>query len=114
MTVTADRYKPNLAIIPLLTQELETRTVSAQDAPEIMGWKVVAKDYPATTLCHIKSGQEEAVFLTLLFPLKAGRSGDDIQIEKQGNHVLIKPGDGRIFRITAGSAQDRLQIDRIN
>jgi len=71
-TVTADAGKPNVAIVPLLTDGLDVRATSAQMEPEILGWKYYARPEPATTLQHIKTGHT-VQFVTLLLPLAAGR-----------------------------------------
>ncbi|HEX2999382.1 MAG TPA: alginate lyase family protein, partial [Armatimonadota bacterium] len=70
---TADAGKPNLVIIPLLGQGLETRVASAQTEPELLGWWV-RKDtdpqyVPATTVLNTRQGTGVQQFLTLLLPL---------------------------------------------
>lgn len=71
---TTDGGKANLAVVPLQTNGLQTRAVSAQTEPELLGW-LVGKDLdsphvPATTVLHTRQGTGPQTFLTLLLPLR--------------------------------------------
>ncbi|MDR1281959.1 MAG: heparinase II/III family protein, partial [Opitutaceae bacterium] len=74
--ITTDAGLPNLAIIPLSTDNLETAAISAQTEPEILGWDVrkdtIPQCVPATTVLHTRraiAGPQH--FLTLLLALPA-------------------------------------------
>lgn len=70
---TADAGQPNLEIVPLMTEGLTIKTTSAQNSPEILGWRIPDKSYPATTLQHFKTGPGTVQFLTVLLPLRSGQ-----------------------------------------
>jgi hypothetical protein len=108
---TGDAGKPNLAIIPLRPSGIQVEAVSAQDTPEIMGWKVLEKSYPATTLRHLTSGTGPQGFLTLLYPLKPGETAGDMRISEQDGEMILDTDDGRRFLIhPAANSNDRLTL----
>ncbi len=99
---TADADQPNLQIVPLERKGLTIKTTSAQESPEILGWKVVATPQPATTLQHFKSGSGTVQYLTLFLPLKSGQKGlvDSVQqVNAMTWHVQLN--DGRKLTIKA-------------
>ncbi len=104
---TQDAGLPNLAVVPLDLQGLEVSAVSAQDKPEIMGWKVKEKSYPATTLRHIRKGSGERGFMTLLLPLKPGEGADGIRGKKEadGSYSIVL-NDGRRLRVVPASGKN--------
>ena len=108
---TADAHKPNLAVIPLWTDRLDAGTVIAQKAPEIMGWKVLEKSYPAATLRHARSGSGEQGFLTWLFPLRPDETGGQIAFSEESGTILLTVGDGRRYAVEpAHGPEGRLSI----
>jgi len=99
---TKDPGEPNLEVIPLLTHGLTVRTASAQDHPEILGWRVVDRSYPATTVEHVKAGPGTVQLLTLLLPLKPGQSSLFQSVRRIGASTFeIALRDGRRFRLDA-------------
>lgn len=75
--VTKDLGLPNLAVVPLLTEGLTIRAVSAQTSPELLGWSVqraMPHAIPATTVVQERSGPGIQHFLTLLLPLHPGEA----------------------------------------
>jgi hypothetical protein len=75
---TSDAEKPNLAVVPLNAAGMDVQVVSAQQAPELLGWHV-RKDMdpqyvPATTVLHTRRGAGVQQFLTLLIPIKTGET----------------------------------------
>lgn len=86
--VSHDENKPNLAVVPLRAEGLESRLVSAQEEPELMGWwirkRVDVKAIPAATVTHDVAGRGTQHLATLLLPLRPGA----------GNPVVdVTPGD---------------------
>ncbi len=115
---TKDPEIPNVAVAGLWTDGLDVEAVSAQDSPEVMGWKVIDADNPepATTLRHIKTGKGRQQFLTLLLPLKTGSDYPGAEIEKISEKLFaLNLGDGRVIRIMpAGKESNRLRAISIN
>jgi len=109
---TSERGKPNLAIIPLWTENLEIEAVSAQDKPEVMGWNVQEKSIASTTLRHMKKGKGRQSFLTLLLPLKPGQTADeDLRVERQAGNFILHIGDEReVEVIPAVDTKGRLTL----
>jgi hypothetical protein len=108
---TQDDKGPNLAVVPLETDGLQVRAVSAQQEPELLGWHI-RKDMdpqyvPASTVVHTRRGTGTQMFLTLLVPIRTGqknpirsttltRNGAVAQIEVQwndGRRTLIEAPD---------------------
>jgi hypothetical protein len=110
---TADAGRPDLAVVPLWTKGLAVEAVSAQNEPEIMGWKARAEPVPATTLRHRRGGPGAQEFLTLLLPLEAEQSAPAVQFapdDERGGVLHI--ADGRAFRVSAASGDEaRLRLD---
>jgi len=108
---TSDGDMPNLEIVPLRTKGLTVKTTSAQDKPEILGWKITKESEPATTLQHIQSGSGTVQFLTLLLPLKSGQR----TLFKKGHRESeeswkVQLDDGRELSITApGTGSEKLK-----
>ena len=101
---TADGGQPNLAIIPLRPSGVNVQFASEQDTPEVLGWKVLDHENPATTLRHLRSGTQRQGFLTLLLPLNVGRSASEVVFVEEGNGVVtLDMGDDRAFMITPAS-----------
>jgi hypothetical protein len=99
---TADAGRPNLQIAALFADGLTTKATSAQDKPEILGWKITTVSQPATTLQHLKSGSGTVRFLTLLLPLKPGQAGLLAEaVALNADAVRITLTDGRKLKITA-------------
>lgn len=97
---TTDTGVPNLELVALLDEGLKTNMVSAQDEPQILGWKVVGTPVPATTVQHIKSGPDTIQFLTLLLPLKAGQSDLLEKVRPLGDQMWeIGLKDGRDLKV---------------
>ncbi len=106
---TTDEGKPNLAIVPLQTDGLEVRAVSAQSEPELLGWEVrkdmTPEALPATTVLHTWSGSGAENFLTLLVPLPAGAPNPVGSVESDAaGSALVTFSDGRKLAITADPA----------
>ena len=97
---TTDPDAPNLEIVPLVTQGIAVKTTSAQNEPEILGWKVAQTSEPATTVQHVKSGAGKVRFLALLLPLKAGQAGLFESCAQAGDGAWkIRLSDGRKLNI---------------
>jgi len=109
---TKDQGAPNLAIIPLRTNGLSVSAVSAQLAPEVMGWTVVGDQVrPAKTLRHLRMGTGPKCFLTLLYPLPKGGAANGVTFQEQNGVVTLNTGDGRVFSIhPAAGPEDSLII----
>lgn len=107
---TTDADKPNLAIVPLRADGLQTRTASAQTEPELLGWWV-RKDLdpphiPATTVLHTRIGTGVQRFLTLLVPLKPGASKPIRQIRAVGSDTVeVTLADGRRLNVSDGASR---------
>ena len=74
VVVTTDTGLPNLALVPLITEGLSVRAVSAQTEPELLGWWVQKNktNEPVTTVLHTRSGTGTQHLLTLLLPIQIG------------------------------------------
>ncbi len=108
ITMTEDEGKPNVAIVPLLTEGLESNRASAQMEPEIMGWKYYKTPESATTLQQIKSGGGTVQFLTLLLPVEAGESCPVTSVEvESAETVKVSLDDGRTLAVEAASDPSR-------
>jgi len=101
---TADEGKPNLAVVPLLTEGLETRAVSAQTEPELLGWYVRKdkKQSPATTVVHTRKVGGVGHLLTLLVPLEAGEGNPVREVKATGPaSAEVVLADGRRLAVAA-------------
>ncbi|MFP4058421.1 MAG: alginate lyase family protein [Candidatus Brocadiia bacterium] len=104
--VTAAEEGPNLAVVPLLAEELEVRAVRAQEEPELLGWRSHKTGgepwHPATTVLHTRKGAGRAHFLTLLVPLRAGQANPVTQVEARGATAAeVAFADGRRLLLRA-------------
>ena len=109
---TVDAGQPNLAVIPLDREGLEVRSVSGQEEPEVLGWRVTkGGPVPSTTVTHTRTGTAEE-FLTLLLPRRAGQSDGVEEIEHAGPEItLVTLDDGRTLRIEApGDPAEPLRV----
>jgi hypothetical protein len=104
--ITEDRGIPNIAIVPLLVDNLRTDSVSAQESPEILGWDFrILPDpqlIPATTLLHTLTGSGPHLILTLLLPLRPGEANPITKVEpgRDGVSATVIFTDGRRLVIT--------------
>ncbi|MGI5819362.1 MAG: alginate lyase family protein [Armatimonadota bacterium] len=99
---TADEATPNLLVAPLLAGAgLEVTSVSAQDEPELLGWKFHRPEpEPATTVRQIRRGEGVVRFVTLLLPLRTGQEPPEVSARWAGNVATLDVGDGRVLRVT--------------
>lgn len=103
---TTDANKPNLALVPLQSDNLDVRSASAQTTPELLGW-YIRKDanpahIPATTVIHTKKGTGVQNFLTLFVPITAGNASPIKSVEKNtSGAATVTFNDGHVFSITA-------------
>ncbi len=113
---TRDAGLANLAVVPLLRDGLEVRSVTAQEEPEILGW-IVIKDsvpprQPITTVLHTVKGSGVKQLLTLLIPLKPGEKSP-IRSVSGTNPIEVTFNDGR--RIQINNAPDApLTLSELN
>ncbi len=113
---TADDGKPNLEVVPLLTDNLEVTATSAQEDPEILGWRVARSDspQPATTVQHRRNGPGTVQFLTLLLPLEPGKSTRLAASQQTGSaSAAFELDDGRRFIVDIpGEFWEKLTVTR--
>jgi hypothetical protein len=99
--ITEDKGEPNIAVVPLLVDNLQANAVSGQEEPEILGWDfhtgAGAELAPATTLLHTVTGTGPRLFLTLLIPLRPGEGDPIKKVEagKDGSSATALFKDGR-------------------
>jgi len=104
---TTDAGEANVAIVPLLSNGLKVRAVSAQEFPEILGWNIRVYDnprrVPATTLLHTETGAGPRILLTLIIPLKPGQANPVAKVTpaEDGRSATVTCTDGRKFFISA-------------
>jgi hypothetical protein len=101
--------QPNLAVVPLLTQGLEVKAVSAQTEPELLGWNVRhsfdPEAIPSTTVLHIRKGEGVQSFLTLFIPIQTGAPEPVKSVTPSGdNGAVVVLADGRSLAISASKA----------
>lgn len=110
---STDSGQPNLAVIPLQTNDLTVAAVSAQLTPEVMGWRLVSGNImPATTLRHARTGIGSRGFLTLLLPLRKGATADAVTFQDQSGVIALRIGDGREYSIhPAAGPGERLLVE---
>lgn len=102
--VTTDAGKPNLAVVPLLREDLETRVVTGQETPELLGWNAQGNNNntPTATVLHTRRGEGRQQFLTLLLPLRAGQENPVRDVRATGpTAVEVTFADGRRLQIEA-------------
>jgi hypothetical protein len=104
--VTEDRSMANIAVVPLLVDNLQVNSASGQEMPEILGWNV-RKDVspelvPATTLLHTLTRSGPQLILTLLVPLRPGETNPIARVEpgKDGVSATAIFSDGRRLLIS--------------
>ncbi len=99
---TAEPGGPNVAIIPLLVDRLEVRTVTAQTDPEVLGWYVKRdqKHEPATTVLHTWKADGTTCRITLLLPMGKGETIAIRSVQATGpTEAMVSLTDGRSWRI---------------
>ena len=105
--VTTDDGQPNLAIVPLLSKDLEVTAASGQEFPDILGWNVRKdmdpQNVPATTLLHARVGSGPQLLLTLFIPLHAGEANPVASVTPGDDRhsATVKFTDGRSFLVSA-------------
>jgi hypothetical protein len=105
---TRDRDVPNLAVVPLLAEGLEVRSASAQEEPELLGWRSHKSGgkpwYPATTVLHTRKGAGTQHMLTLLVPLRKGEANPVTGVRATGpTSADVTFRDGRRLRVEVGA-----------
>jgi len=110
--VTTDSGVPNLAIVPLLLDQLEVRSASGQENPELLGWDLhkgseAFQRTPATTLVHTRSGAGPQTMLTLLAPLRVGQASPILKVEPgaDGRSSTVFLTSGAILWISCAGEQ---------
>lgn len=106
---TTDKDQPNLLVAPLTSDGLAVSAATAQREPQLLGWKLYTKEpEPATTVRHVRSGDDVVSFVTLLLPLRAGTPPPEVSVEWDGNEATVDLGDGREVQVTVpdGPAED--------
>ena len=102
--------KKNLVVVPLLTDGLESRWVSKQEKPEVLGWYVIkdAGPYrPAATVCHTINGSGVRRFLTMFVILEPNMEPPIKEIQqKSEKSAEIAFTDGR--RMTVSMEREQL------
>ncbi len=104
---TTDTGQPNIVIVPLLPRNLEVRSASAQENPEILGWNVRKdmdpQNVPATTLLHTRSSAGPQLLLTLMIPLHSGEANPVTAVApgSDGRSAIVTLRDGRKLLISA-------------
>ena len=114
--VTTLENKKNLVLVPLLTDGLESRWVSKQEKPELLGWYVIkdAGPYqPAATVCHAINGSGVRRFLTMFIIQKPGE-GTNVKSVRQlsENSAEVAFADGRV--ITVAMEREKLNYSIAN
>jgi hypothetical protein len=88
--VSTDEGLPNLAVVPLMTDDLSVELISAQEDPELMGWwirkRVDVKALPAATVCHNVAGRGTQHLMTLLMPLRKDIGNPVVEITSLGDY----------------------------
>jgi hypothetical protein len=105
--VTSDSGVANIAIAPLLLSNMQVKSASGQEQPEILGWNF--RSYPkpelspATTLLHTLKGSGPHLILTLLVPLRPGETNPIAKVEpgQDGVSATAIFKDGRQLLIAA-------------
>ena len=103
--------KKNLVVVPLLTDGLESRWVSKQETPEVLGWYVIkdAGPYiPAATICHTINGSGIRRFLTMFVILEPGEQSPVKSVKQLSDKSAeVAFADGRVMTI----AMEREQLN---
>ncbi len=96
---STDAGKPNLAIVPLLLDGLDSRAASAQEDPELLGWRVNrGSNKPTTTVCHRRAGRGPQTLLTLLVPLRPGETCP-VRAVRGDNGAAVAEMDGKTLHV---------------
>jgi hypothetical protein len=84
-TLTADRGKANLLVVPLDTAGLQVREDSAVKSPQLLGWDVERDrdPAPALTVRHTRAGAGPQHFVTLLWPLASGATNPISSVQRE-------------------------------
>jgi hypothetical protein len=110
--LTQDENLPNLAVVPLIEDDLQVFKASAQHEPEILGWENTKNGYiPTTTILHTKKGKT-CEFLTLLLPLKNGVMNSHKTINAVGDSYIVVLEDGKTIEIKTDDR--KLRVARTN
>ena len=100
-----------LVVVPLLTNGLESRWVSKQEKPEVLGWYVIkdAGPYiPAATICHTINGNGIRRFLTMFVILEPGEQSPVKSVKQLSDKSAeVAFADGRVMTI----AMEREQLN---
>jgi hypothetical protein len=86
-TVTNDKGKANLLVVPLATAGLQVREDSAVKSPRLLGWDVERDrdPAPALTVRHTKAGAGPQHLVTLLWPLAVGATNPVHAVQCESN-----------------------------
>lgn len=96
---STDADKPNLSIVPLLPEGLESVAVSAQEEPELLGWRISRNGYiPTTTVCHRRGGRGPQTMITLLLPLRPGETCP-VRAVRNENGEAVAELDGKTLHV---------------
>ena len=103
--------RKNLVVVPLLTDGLESRWVSKQVEPEVLGWYVIkdAGPYrPAATICHTISGNGIRRFLTMFVILEPGEEPPIKRVKQLSEKSAeVAFADGRVMTVA-------MEFDQLN
>lgn len=107
--ITTDSSQPNLAVIPLQSDGLDVRVVTAQEQPELLGWHIRKDKSPqyeaATTVLHTRKGKGNQKFVTLLIPLRPGEKTLFQSFEQiSETKIRVSFTDGRLLDVDIPSA----------
>jgi len=99
---TQDANLPNMMVAPLDAHALTVEQASARTEPTILGWNFYdKKPQPATTIQHIKSGEDTVRFVTLLVPIRANNKLSLDTLEQIDEQTLqFRLSDKRSFKVT--------------
>jgi hypothetical protein len=99
---TQDANLPNMMVAPLDAHALTVEQASARTEPTILGWNFYdKKPQPATTIQHIKSGEDAVRFVTLLVPIRANNKLSLDTLEQIDEQTLqFRLSDKRSFKVT--------------
>ena len=100
---TTLKNKRNLVLVPLLTDGLESRWVSKQEKPEVLGWYVIkdAGPYlPAATICHAIKGSGVQRLLTMFVILEPGKESPVKSVRQLSDKSAeVTFADGRVLTV---------------
>ena len=86
-TVTHDKEKANLLVVPLAAAGLQVREDSAVKSPQLLGWDVERDrdPAPALTVRHTRAGTGPQHFVTLLWPLAVGATNPIRAVQRESD-----------------------------